>query len=169
MIRNVRDSDAERICAIYNTYITDTHATFEEYPLSVDEIISRIQLITRNYPWLVYEKNGNVLGYTYADKWKERSAYRNTVETGIYLDSNHLGKGIGSKLKKAMIDELKERGFHSVISGIALPNPASIAMCEKFGFKKIAHFREVGHKFGNWIDVAYWQLILSENSQNSPK
>ena len=110
-----------------------------------------------------------MIGYTYASDWKKRTAYRKTVETAIYLDPDHLGKGIGSTLKAAMIDELKERGFHCVISGIALPNPASIAMCEKFGFKKVAHFKQVGYKFGEWIDVAYWQLILSEISQNSLK
>ncbi|WP_234573370.1 GNAT family N-acetyltransferase [Rhodohalobacter sp. 614A] len=164
MIRNVKTSDAEQICAIYNNYITRTQVTFEEEPLAVGDIISRINSVTQNYPWLVYEEDETVLGYTYANQWKERSAYRNTVETGIYLDSDLLGKGIGSELKAVMIDELKARGFHSVISGIALPNPASIAMCEKFGFKKIAHFKEVGYKFGEWIDVAYWQLILDENS-----
>lgn len=72
---------------------------------------------------------------------EQRTAYRHIVETAIYLDSQHVGKGIGSQLKGAMLEELRKRDFHCVISGIALPNPASIAMCEKFGFKKIAHFK----------------------------
>lgn len=160
MIRNVTGSDADRICTIYNEYITNTKITFEETPVTSEEIISRIQIVTENYPWLVYEEEGMLLGYTYATHWKQRPAYRHTVETAIYLDSGHLGKGIGSKLKGAMIEALRERGFHCVISGVALPNPASIAMCEKFGFEKIAHFKEVGYKFNKWIDVAYWQLIL---------
>lgn len=160
MIRNVRGSDAEKICSIYNKYITDTKITFEEETISVEEIISRIQIVTKKYPWLVYEEDGNVIGYTYATHWKLRTAYRHTVETAIYLDSDHHGKGFGSKLKGAMIDTLREKGFHCVISGIALPNPASVALCENFGFKKIAHFKEVGYKFDEWIDVAYWQLLL---------
>ncbi len=160
MIRHVKPSDAKKICSIYNEYIKNSRVTFEETPKTVDEIASRIETITESYPWIVYEENGNVIGYTYASKWKERSAYRYTVETAIYLDSRHHGKGIGTKLKGSMIDELRQRSFHSVISGIALPNPASIALCEKFGFKKIAHFKEVGFKFNKWVDVAYWQLLL---------
>lgn len=160
MIRHVKRSDTEAICNIYNTYIEETAITFEENSVTVDEIASRIQKITSNYPWLVFEKDGRVIGYTFARQWKEKSAYRHTVETAIYLDSNHLGKGIGTELKGGMIDELRNRSFHCVISGIALPNPASIALCEKFGFEKIAHFKEVGFKFDKWIDVAYWQLLL---------
>lgn len=160
MIRPVQLSDAEQICTIYNEYVQNSKSTFEEAIVTADEMTSRIQEITKSYPWLVYEMEGNVIGYTYAAKWKERSAYRYTVETGIYLDSNHLGKGVGSRLKGAMIEELREQSFHSVISGIALPNPASVAMCEKFGFKKIAHFKEVGFKLDKWVDVGYWQLIL---------
>lgn len=160
MIRDVTLTDAEKIRDIYNKYVIETQVTFTEEPLSIEEIRSLIQRVIKFFPWIVYEEGGELIGFTYADKWKERSAYRNTVETSIYLDSNHIGKGIGSKLKKAMIEELRERGFHCVISGISLPNPASIAMCEKFGFKKIGHFKEVGYKLDEWVDVGYWQLIL---------
>lgn len=160
MIRNVSIRDAKRIRDIYNKYVIETQATFTEEPLSLEEIKSLILRIKENFPWIIYEEQGKLIGFTYADKWKERSAYRNTVETSIYLDSKFIGKGIGSKLKKAMIEELRERGFHSVISGISLPNPASIAMCEKFGFQKVGHFKEVGYKLDEWVDVGYWQLIL---------
>lgn len=160
MIREVTKKDAARIREIYNKYVTETVATFAEEPRTLEEVTSLIQSTIPKFPWIVYELDGQVIGFTYANKWKERSAYRNTVETSIYLDSNHTGKGIGSKLKKAMINELRDRGFHSVISGISLPNPASVAMCEKFGFQKIGHFKEVGYKLGRWVDVGYWQLIL---------
>ncbi|MDR9364872.1 MAG: N-acetyltransferase family protein [Balneolaceae bacterium] len=160
MIRDVSLSDAKRIHEIYNEYVEDSRITFQEKPLSLKEIKDKIQKITKVYPWIVYEKNNQVVGYTYADKWKEKSAYRYTVETSIYLDSGHLGKGIGSKLKGAMIEKLREREFHCVISAISLPNPASIAMCEKFGFQKAGQLREIGYKFDEWIDVGYWQLIL---------
>jgi phosphinothricin acetyltransferase len=121
---------------------------------------SRIKETIQNYPWLVYEEKGNILGYTYAHKWKERSAYRYSVETGIYLDKNFISKGIGTKLKGALLQVLKEKSIHAVMCGIALPNPASIALCEKFGFEKVAHFKNVGYKMNKWIDVGYWQLIL---------
>ena len=148
MVREVKESDAEALCRIYNNYISGTTITFEEISLHTDEMVSRIKNITQNYPWLVYEENGKVLGYTYASKWKERSAYRYSVETGTYLDSNYVGKGIGTILKKELLKVLKEKSIHSVVCGIALPNPASIALCEKFGFEKVAHLKEVGFKLG---------------------
>jgi phosphinothricin acetyltransferase len=76
------------------------------------------------------------------------------------MDSRHVGKGIGTQLLKELLERLKAVSLHSVISGIALPNPASVALCERFGFKKIAHFSEVGYKMNRWIDVGYWELLL---------
>lgn len=160
MIRQVKDSDAEAMCGIYNKYITETTITFEETPIQADEMVSRIKNITKDYPWLVYEEDGKIIGYTYASKWKERTAYRYSVETGIYIDSGYIGKGIGSLLKGELLKALKEKSIHSVICGIALPNQASIALCEKYGFEKIAHFKEVGYKLNKWVDVGYWELIL---------
>ncbi len=160
MIRAVRLSDALAICDIYNEYIVNSTITFEEIPVSVKEMTGRIESIIRTYPWLVYEDGGKVVGYAYARKWRERDAYRHTVEIGMYLDAKFVGRGIGTDLKKELLARLKEKLFHTVICGIALPNPASVALCEKFGFIKVAHFKEVGYKFNKWIDVGYWQLIL---------
>lgn len=160
MVRDVILSDAKRIHEIYNKYVEDSWATFQEQPLTLEEIEAQIQRIIKNFPWIVYQENDQIVGYTFADKWREKTAYRYTVETSIYLDPEYLGKGIGSTLKEAMITELKERGFHCVISAISLPNPASIAMCEKFGFQKVGHLKEIGYKFDEWIDIGYWQLLL---------
>lgn len=160
MIRPVLISDAQSICDIYNEYVRNSTITFEEIPVTLDEMKSRIQAATQNFPWLVYEVDGKVVGYTYGRRWRERTAYRNSVETGIYLDPKFVGRGIGAELKKELLRILKEKSFHAVISGIALPNPASVALNEKFGFRKVAHFKEVGLKFDQWIDVGYWELIL---------
>jgi phosphinothricin acetyltransferase len=160
MLRDAEPSDADAICSIYNEYILNTTITFEETPLQAEEMASRIRLVTQSYPWLVYEKDSRIVGYAYAGKWKERSAYRYSVETAIYMDSRHVGKGIGTQLMKELLERLKAVSLHSVISGIALPNPASVALCERFGFKKIAHFSEVGYKMNRWIDVGYWELLL---------
>jgi phosphinothricin acetyltransferase len=160
MIRDVILSDAIRIHQIYNKYVEKSHATFQEQPLSLEEIEIQIQRIIKDFPWIVYQKDNQIIGYTYADKWKEKTAYRYTVETSIYLDPEYLGQGIGTELKSAMIEELRNRGFHCVISAISLPNPASIAMCEKFGFQKVGQLKEIGYKFDEWIDVGYWQLLL---------
>lgn len=160
MVRPVKTSDAESICSIYNTYVENTRATFEEEVLSVKDMKARIENITQRYPWVVYEKEDKVVGYTYATQWKERSAYRHSVEIGIYVESNYLGIGIGTELNKALIAKLRDQKIHCVIAGIALPNPASIALFEKIGFEKVAHFKEVGYKLGRWVDVGYWELLL---------
>jgi phosphinothricin acetyltransferase len=160
MIRQVFEADAAAICGIYNEYILTTRISFEESAVSIDEMAHRIRGVTQQFPWLVYEEEGKIAGYIYASQWRERSAYRYSVELGIYLASEQTGKGIGSLLMTELLRELKATPIHSVIGGIALPNPASIALCEKFGFQKVAHFREVGYKLGSWVDVGYWELIL---------
>ena len=160
MVRPATAADAPAICRIYNHYIETTRITFEETPITAEEVMERISSVITNYPWLVCEEGGRVIGYAYATRWKERSAYRYSVEAAIYLDRESIGKGIGTTLLTRLIHELRERKIHSIISGIALPNPASIALCEKHGFVKIGQFKEVGFKLGQWVDVGYWELIL---------
>ena len=163
MIRQVKDSDADALCRIYNKYIVETRITFEETPLQADEMVSRIKNIAQNFPWLVYEENGRAVGYAYASKWKERAAYRHSVEIAIYIDSDYVGKGIGTLLIGELLPALKalkDKSIHGVIYGVALPNQASIALCEKYGFEKIAHFREVGYNLAEWVDGAYSELRL---------
>lgn len=107
-------------------------------------------------------KNRKVIGYAYASKWKARSAYRFTVESTVYLENNFIGKGIGSSLYKALMDDLKQREIHSVVGCLALPNERSRKLQKRFGFKKVAHYKEVGYKFNKWIDVDDWELLLAE-------
>lgn len=159
MIRKVKQSDSSEIARIYNHYIKNTIITFEEQEVSQDDISNRIEnVLSEPLPWIVAESENNIAGYAYATKWKARSAYRFSVESTVYIDQNSVGKGIGSLLYKELLLKLKDSGIHVVIGGIALPNPSSIALHEKFGFKKVAQFKEVGIKFSKWIDVGYWQL-----------
>ena len=111
-------------------------------------------------PWLVVEEDGAVLGYAYASKWKGRCAYRHSVESTVYLDPSKTGQGIGKPLYAALINALRMQRMHAVIGGIALPNEASIALHERLGFEKVAHFRQVGFKQDRWIDVGYWERLL---------
>lgn len=160
MIRNASRDDAAAIAAIYNYYIENTTITFEETAMAPQEMAERIAEITQSYPWIVYLESDVVVGYAYAGRWKARSAYRHTVEVSIYLDHAATGRGIGSKLMAELLARLKVLGVHAAIGGAALPNPPSATLQEKFGFRKVAHFPEVGLKFGKWIDVGYWELIL---------
>ena len=102
-----------------------------------------------------------LMGYAYATPWRVRSAYRFSVESSVYVSPDHPRKGVGTRLYRQLIDELRARGLHMVIGGIAQPNEASVALHEAMGFKKVAHFSEVGMKFGRWIDVGYWELKLA--------
>jgi phosphinothricin acetyltransferase len=160
MIRNIRPEDAAQICEIYNYYIENSIVTFEETPVTSEEMKSRIIKNTSKHPWIVYKKGDNILGYAYASDWKSRCAYKHSVETTVYLRQEAQGNGIGTILYKELIKLLKDKNLHAAIGGIALPNEASIALHEKLGFEKIGQFREVGYKFNNWIDVGYWELIF---------
>jgi L-amino acid N-acyltransferase YncA len=132
MIRPVRTSDAEAICRVYNHYVLHTIVSFEE--------------------------EGRLIGYAYATPWKTRRGYRYAVESSIYLEAPAGGKGYGSRLYGELLAELRRRPLHTAIGGIALPNGASVGLHEKLGFRKVAHFQQVGWKCGRWVDVGYWQL-----------
>ncbi|MBI4979398.1 MAG: N-acetyltransferase family protein [Spirochaetes bacterium] len=161
MIRPVNaETDAGPIAAIYNHYIKNTAITFEETPVTSAQICSRITDVSADYPWFVCETDGVIAGYAYASKWKQRSAYRFTAETTVYLDHTRTGRGIGIDLYTALIDELTRRGMHVLIGCIAVPNTASERLHEKLGFKKAAHYHSVGFKFNKWIDVVDWELAL---------
>ncbi|MEM9547996.1 MAG: arsinothricin resistance N-acetyltransferase ArsN1 family B [Bacteroidota bacterium] len=160
MIRPAVPDDAIQMTDIYNYYIINTTVTFEKTPISVGEMKDRLQRTTMKYPWLVIEIDNRVQGYAYATDWKPRGAYRHSVESTVYLRNGQSGYGYGSQLYSKLIEELQKLNVHTVIGGIAQPNEGSIALHEKFGFVKVAHFKEVGYKFDRWIDVAYWQLIM---------
>lgn len=160
-LRDATLDDAAEITAIYNHYVANTATSFEEELVSVAAMRQRIaDQIDSGLPWLVATVDGTVAGYAYASKWRVRPAYRFAVESSVYLGTNYARQGLGMALYVQLIERLRASRLHLVIGGIALPNPASIALHEKAGFRKVAHFSEVGRKFDRWIDVGYWQLTL---------
>jgi len=161
IVRVAVAADMEAVARIYNHYVMQTVVTFEEEAVSSLEIYRRIQEVQlSSLPCFVAERGDEIVGYAYASKWKERCAYRFSTEITVYVDPDHTRQGIGSTLYRELLPTLRDHKIHTVIGGIALPNDASIALHEKFGFTKVAHFREVGFKFNRWIDVGYWQCIL---------
>jgi phosphinothricin acetyltransferase len=159
-LRNATTADAAAIAAIYNHYVETTTVSMETEPVSADEMAQRIAGVQDGRrPWLVLLADGRLCGYAYASKWRARPGYRHAVESSVYLDPALRGRGHGGELYRALLARL-EGHFHTVIGGIALPNAASIALHERLGFRQVACFHEVGHKFGAWVDVAYWQLTL---------
>lgn len=162
-IREALPEDAKAIADIYNPYILNTVITFEEDPVTPEEILSRIEKVQAlGLPYLVMEQNQRVIGYAYASQWRLRAAYRHTVETSIYLNQALAGKGLGTILYKELLDRLRTLHIHVVLGGITLPNPVSVGLHEKLGFNKVAHFPQVGYKFGRWLDVGFWELVIGE-------
>jgi phosphinothricin acetyltransferase len=160
IVRDATPADAAAIAAIYNHYVATTPISMETDPVADEEMARRIAEVQGGaLPWLVMLDEGRVLGYAYASKWRARPGYRHAVESSVYLDHGQRGRGLGLALYRALLARLEGR-FHAIIGGIALPNAASIALHERLGFRQVACFPEVGHKFGAWVDVGYWQLTL---------
>jgi phosphinothricin acetyltransferase len=159
-IRPATPADAPAIAAIYNPYVTETVITFEEEPVSAADMAERIRKVTGTHPWLVLEEDGQVLGYAYASTWRARDAYRFSAETSVYVASEQHHRGLGERLYRALLDAMRERGFHSALGCLALPNVPSVALHEKLGFNKAGHMREAGRKFDRWVDVGFWELLL---------
>jgi phosphinothricin acetyltransferase len=171
MIRPVSHADAAAICDIYNYYIENTAVSFEEKPLRFDEMEERIRKISAKYPYLVWEEEGavpgdtnpgGINGYAYINTWRERSAYRFAAEVSIYLRDGFQGRGMGKELMARLLDEARKTDIHALVAGITLPNERSVALHEKFGFRKTARFAEVGYKFNKWLDVGYWELLIKK-------
>ena len=158
-IRAIKQTDAAAIAEIYNYYILNTHHTFETEPLSAEEMLRRITDTTEKYPYLVAEEDGEILGYAHASRFRLREAYAYSAEVSIYVRNEAKQKGIGTRLYTELFDKLAETDIHAIVAGISLPNDPSVRFHERLGFRKVAHFREVGYKLGRWIDVGYWEMI----------
>lgn len=160
MIRSVSLQDTKAITTIYNEYVLNSVVTFETQPVEEDEMYSRITQISANYPYLVYETDNEIAGYCYAHAWKEKAAYKFTVETTVYLSPGHTGKGIGRQLMQRLIEECRERGYHTLIACITEGNEASNLLHLKLGFKQVSRFEEVGFKSNRWLGVSDYELLL---------
>ncbi|HZX29639.1 MAG TPA: arsinothricin resistance N-acetyltransferase ArsN1 family B [Telluria sp.] len=160
-LRSAGAADAPALAALYNHYVEHTPITFEELPVAAADMAARIASVQEHgLPWLVLEDGGAILGYAYVTPWRARSAYRHSVESTVYLAQAAHGRGHGKRLYTQLLADLHAGGLHTVIGGIALPNQASVALHERLGFRQVAQFQDVGRKFGQWIDVGYWQLML---------
>ncbi len=160
-IRAAVAEDGAALARIYNHYVANTIVTFEEAPLSAADMSWRVAEIDAiALPWLVAQSSAGLSGFAYASRWKGRCAYRYSVESTVYLEPGAVGRGLGTALYSRLLALLQELGCHAVIGGIALPNEPSVALHEKLGMRKVAHFAEVGFKFGQWVDVGYWQRVF---------
>ena len=166
-IRLVADSDVAAIAALYRPIVEATAISFETEPPTPEGMRRRIGETLPSYPWLVYDVAGQVTGYAYATRHRVRAAYQWSVDTSIYVHPEFRRHGIGRGLYASLFGILAAQGYFNAYAGIALPNPASVALHESVGFKPLGVYRNVGYKLGAWHDVGWWQLVLKQ-SELSP-
>ena len=160
MIRKVELQDAHALADIYNHYIAHSTATFDIRPIGEEEMRERIATLSACHPYFVCEEEGKIAGYCYAHPWKEKDAYSRTLETTVYLAPGQERKGIGTQLMRQLIDECRCSEVHSLIACITEDNQASCLFHERLGFTQVSHFKEAGFKFGKWVGIIDYQLIL---------
>ena len=163
-IRFATEKDAEAILKIYAPYIEKTAITFEYEVPSLSEFSKRIAEIQKKYPWIVYEEEGEILGYAYGGPEYTRAAYQWTVETSVYLSEKARGKGIGTDLYEKILDILKKQNFCVCYVLINDDNEASIKLHEKFGFVKNGFRENCGFKHGKWHSIVIMEKQLNEFS-----
>jgi phosphinothricin acetyltransferase len=163
-LRKATVSDGEALAAIYQYYVENTAITFEYVPPTDKEFSERIAHKTEKYPFLVAEENGKPIGYAYASEYRERAAYSWDVETSVYLDVNHRGKGIGKRLYTALEEILKQQNVVNLYACITDPNPRSEEMHRSLGYDLVGRFRAAGFKRGTWHGVSWFekQICFSE-------
>jgi L-amino acid N-acyltransferase YncA len=157
-IRTATPSDAAEIAAIYNWYVANTAITFEVDPVSAAEMSDRIASVLAAHEWLVLDRAGDLLGYAYAGRFRERAAYRHATESTIYLRHGLEGNGLGGPLYAELVRRTFARGYRHLVGAIALPNEPSVRLHERLGFVKAGRLVRIGRKFDRWIDVGNWQL-----------
>jgi phosphinothricin acetyltransferase len=162
VVRAGRVEDLVAINDIYNHYIRETAITFEVEPVTMD---ARRAWFGHYAPagrhrLFVAAAGEDVLGYATSSEYKDRAAYETSVEVSVYLDPGSMGRGLGSRLYAALLAALEHEDVHRAYGGVAMPNPASVALHERFGFRQVAYFTEQGRKFGRYWDVAFYEKAL---------
>lgn len=165
LVRLAEADDAAALAALYRPFVEDSRISFEEQAPDAAEMARRMAGDGRGrFPWLVAEAEARALGFVNSSPFRSRPAYRWAVETGIYLSANAQGQGIGRHLLSRLLDLLTAQGFATAVAGIALPNPASVALHERLGFQLTGTYDRTGFKHGHWIDVGHWQRDLAPRS-----
>ncbi|WP_369899839.1 N-acetyltransferase family protein [Bacillus manliponensis] len=159
-IRQANKKDVRAILEIYNDAIRHTTATFDLQDKTMMEMELWFTKYEQDYPLIVAEEDGVILGYCSLSPFREKEAYKRTVEISIYIGTGSRGKGVANRLMERILQIAKERGDHTIIAGITRGNDISVKLHEKFGFTYIGCFREVGYKFEQWQDVLFYQYMV---------
>jgi L-amino acid N-acyltransferase YncA len=163
-IRPATEEDAEPTAAIYAPVVLGTFISFELEPPTPGQMRERIASTLRRWPWLVCEQDGRVLGYAYGSEHRSRAAYQWSADVSVYVHERARRLGVGRALYSSLLPLLALQGYHNAFAGIALPNPASVALHEALGFTPVGVYRSVGYKLGAWRDVGWWQRPLQQHA-----
>jgi len=169
-IRPAIAADLARLTEIYNYYVIHTPVTFDIEPYTVERRAGWFSqfLLSGRYRLFVAERSGSVLGYAGTTRFRPKQAYETTVETSIYCAPEAVGQGIGSQLYRVLFQALDGEDIRRFVAGYTLPNPASTALHERFGFKRVGVFTENGRKFGRYWDVAWNERPQKCAERHSP-
>lgn len=159
-VRDATDRDAAALMAIYNHEVQNSTATLDMETRTLEAQAQWLRARRGANPVVVAERNGEVLGFASLSPFRERAAYRTTVENSIYVHRDAHGQGVGTILLTALVERARLHGYHSVIARVAGDNPASVALHQRLGYEIVGTEREVGRKFGRWLDVTELQLLL---------
>jgi phosphinothricin acetyltransferase len=162
LVREATQEDLPAILEIYNDAVLHTTATYDYEPRTMEHRIAWYEDHAKhNYPVFVAQNGaGRIVGWSSLNQYHARPGYRFTTENSIYVAADQRGRGIGKRLMPPLIDGARQRGLHAILAGIDAENEASLRLHTAFGFVKVAHFRQVGFKFGRWLDVVYMELLL---------
>jgi phosphinothricin acetyltransferase len=163
-VRPATKDDLEAINDIYNHYVLESHYTFDDEPLTMEtrrEWFSHYGPTGRHRVFVATDGD-EVIGYATSSRYRPKPGYLTSVETSVYLAPDAIGKGAGTRLYETLFKSIEGEDLHRALAGIALPNPESIALHEKFGFKRVALYTEQGRKFGRYWDVAWFEKPLGE-------
>lgn len=161
-VRPAAEEDLGKVNDIYNRYVVETHFTFDFDPMTMEERREWFAQhgTTGRYRVVVGVSDGSVVGYAATSRFRSKPGYETSVETSIYVTPDNVGRGIGTRLYEELFKRLRGEDLHRAYAGIALPNQASIALHERFGFKRVAHFTEQGRKFDRYWDVGWYEKPL---------
>lgn len=161
-IRYVQEKDLPRILEIYNYYVENSYAIFDEKPKTMEEQLKAFSRYKESGPYRawVIEENEKVLGHASSNEYRAHPAFKETIEVSIYLDPETRGKGYGTLLYQTLFAALQNENLHLAVSGIALPNPASVELHKKFGFTEVGVFQEYASKRGQKISSIWLQKKL---------
>ena len=172
-VRNSRDSDVPAMLSIYLHHIRHgvdpKYAGDIEAPDADDLKRRRKSMLRRKLPHIVAEQDGVVLGYAYAVPFRKRPAYRYAIKHSIYIHTNHLRRGMGRLLMAALIDACAAAGFRQMIGYIDSANEASLALHDRFGFRRVGFLPQIGYKFGHWTDSVMMQRSLGLGATAPPE